>query len=232
MAMRAMKAATLGVLAAATLGGFGAAIATERDASAAFFELGGEAGVQRRTLAGTDYKTDFSWQVHAELAFIPSVLQVGPYFGMQTAVPQLPTANTPKSVTFDTLGVRAKLRIPTGSPFTPYALIGFGWVHGNFPDQTITECAVPGVSATCASVKVVNATANFVEIPVGIGFSIQLADEVAINVEGAWRPTVGYTNDSYEIAIKNAEATGNTNPPPPSRNGYSFTAMGGLALTF
>jgi opacity protein-like surface antigen len=234
MANRVTKALTLGVLAVAAT--FGGAAATETRAQAAFFEIGGDAGVLQRSLADTKYKADFAWQVHAEIAFIPSILMVGPYFGMQTAVPEVKNVDgtSQKSVNFRSLGARAKARIPTGGPFVPYGTIGIGWVHGNFPDQTVQLCTTYAGVQVCDPTprKVPNATANFVEIPVGVGLTIQLAENVAINLEGDWRPTVGYKNDAYEVAAKNAQTTGSLQPPPPGRNGYAFSAMGGLSITF
>lgn len=234
MANRVTKALALGAIATAMA--LGGAAATEQRAEAAFFEIGGDAGVLRRSLAGTQYKTDFAWQAHAEIAFIPSILMVGPYFGMQTATPEVlnKDGTSQKSVNFRSLGVRAKVRLPTGGPFVPYGTIGVGWVHGNFPDQFVQLCTTYAGVQICDPTprQVPNATANFVEIPVGVGLTIQLAKEFALNFEGTWRPTVGYHNDAYETAAKNAETTGSLQPPPPSRNGYAFAATGGFSLTF
>jgi opacity protein-like surface antigen len=222
------------VAVATTLGG---AMATEHEASAAFFEAGGEAGVLQRSLADTRYKPDFAWQVHAEIAFIPSILMVGPYFGMNTGTPEVlnKDGTSQKPVDFRTLGARAKVRLPLGGPVVPYGLIGIGWVHGNFPDQMVQLCstlpAPIGYQCDPTPRQVPNATANFVEIPVGVGLAFQLADEVALTIEGDWRPTVGYKNDVYEVAAKNAQTTGSTQPPPPGRNGWAFSGMAGLAIT-
>ncbi len=225
---RALVAVVVG--ATATLGG---AAASEHHASAAFLEIGGDAGILRRNLADTQYKADFAWQLHAEIAFIPSILMVGPYFGMQTAQPEIPSANTPNTVKFMDAGVRAKVRLPLFGPLVPYGVVGVGLVHGNFPDQTVPLCtSYAGQTACAGSTTVPNATANFVEIPVGLGLAIQLADELALNLEGDWRPTIGYKNDAYETALANAQNTGSTTPPNPSRNGYAFSAMAGLSLTF
>ncbi len=232
MINRRTKAMTLSVIALATtcLG----VTATETKASAAFFEAGGEAGALQRSLADTRYKPDFAWQVHAEIAFIPSILMVGPYFGMQTATPEIPStsASAPKSVDFRWVGARAKVRLPLGGPIVPYGLIGVGWVHGNFPDQVVPLCATVAGQQLCAGQQTLpNATANFVEIPVGVGLAIQLADEIALTFEGDWRPTVGYKNDAYEKALANAQATGSAAPPNPGRNGWAFSGMAGIALT-
>lgn len=230
MINRLTKAMALSVVAVATA--LGGAMATEHEASAAFFEVGGEAGVLQRSLADTRYKPDFAWQVHAEIAFIPSILMVGPYFGMQTAVPEIPNATSPRSVDFRSMGARAKVRLPLGGPIIPYGLIGVGWVHGNFPDQQVPLCTTVSGQQVCAGQTTMpSATANFVEIPVGVGLAFQLADEVALTIEGDWRPTVGYKNDAYEQAIAKAQATGTTQPPPPGRNGWAFSAMAGIALT-
>lgn len=202
-----------------------------RDADAAFLEAGLQAGVAGRSLAGTDYKTGFNFQMHADLAMLPPILMVGAYVnGWPVGGDLTPKAEGDvKPITFRAYGVRAKLRIPIPGPVTPYGLAGIGLVTASFPETTLSVCKdVPGAGPQCVSQKVTDARANFVEFVVGAGMLIQLAGPLHLTIEGAWRPTTGYTNDDYEKALQSQS----TSAPPPSRNGYAWTAHGGLALSF
>jgi hypothetical protein len=201
--------------------------ASERDAKASFIDVGAQAGVMGRSLAGTSYKPSFNFQLHADLALIPPILMLGAYangipFGGKMK-PDSPIAT--ESINFQGGGLRAKLKIPIPGSFTPYALAGVGYVHANFPDQTLQVCA-PGTT-TCASRTVPSATANFVEFVLGAGFMIELAGPLALTVEGAWRPTTGYKNDTYEQQIQQQS----TSAPSPSRNGSAWSIHGGLAIS-
>jgi hypothetical protein len=74
-----------------------------------------------------------------------------------------------------------------------------------------------------------------VEFLLGGGFMFDIAGPLALTAELNWRPTTGYSNDEYEKQIQGqVQSGGQTDPsaPKPSRNGYSWTAMGGLALSF
>jgi hypothetical protein len=56
---------------------------------------------------------------------------------------------------------------------------------------------------------------------------IELAGPLALTVEGAWRPTTGYKNDTYEQQIQQQS----TSAPSPSRNGSAWSIHGGLAIS-
>lgn len=223
-----------------------AVVAVPGVASASIIDVGGQAGVARRNLSDTNYKTGFAWELHGELAMLPPILMVGPYFGMQTLEPD--TAVSFKKITFRTIGAHAKLKIPLPGGIRPYGLVGIGWVHGDFPDLVVDLPTVAGITpdktAVCVSpaspnptksaCNIPSATANFVEFKFGAGLMIQLGDFVALNFEGTWRPTTGYKNDTYENALQGqvGQQSKPTNQlPPPERNGYSFTGMAGLQLT-
>lgn len=225
-----------------------AVVAVPVAASASIIDVGAQAGVVRRNLSDTNYKTGFAWELHGELAMIPPILMVGPYFGMATLEPDS-TLPALKKITFRTIGAHAKLKIPLPGGIRPYGLVGIGWVHGDFPDLVVDLPSVAGVTPdkntvcvspaspnpTKAACNIPSATANFVEFKFGAGLMIQLGDFVALNFEGAWRPTTGYKNDTYENALQGqvGQQSKPTNQlPQPERNGYSFTGMAGLQLTF
>ncbi|GAC1370544.1 MAG: hypothetical protein NVSMB47_19740 [Polyangiales bacterium] len=203
----------------------------ERPARASVVDVGIEAGAQKRELSGTSYKTSFAWQLHAELALIPPILMIGPYATFAHATPDVPTKESPSNVAFRTFGLRAKLKLPIPGDFKPYGVAGLGWVHGEFPDQTLTICD-PQQPTLCASRQFPNATANFVEFVLGGGLLWEIASPLAITAEFNWRPTTGYKNDAYQKQLDGSQASGTaqTNPPDPSRNGVSWTGMLGLAL--
>ena len=204
----------------------------ESAARASFIDAGIEAGVQKRTLSDTSYKPGFAWQLHAELALLPPILMFGPYATFQTAVPDTShTTSDFSSIRFTAIGARAKLKIPIPGDFKPYGVAGIGWVHGDFPDQHVTYCADPSQPGSCITSQLPSASANFVEFILGAGLLYEIASPFAITAEFDWRPTTGYKNDVYQNQINNANnGTASTNPPDPSRNGSSWTAMLGIAL--
>ncbi len=209
-----------------------------RDANAAFIEAGVQAGVMGRELAGVDYKPGFNLQFHADVALLPPILMIGAYVngfppGTGRLKPDAPNAADARGIDFRAIGARAKLRIPIPGPITPYGIAGVGWVHANFPDQTLTVC-VPGAPAgtPCAQRRVPDASADFVEFVLGAGALIEIAGPLHFTIEGAWRPTTGYKNDDYEKAVQSGAASGQANVPSPSRNGYAWSVHGGLALSF
>jgi opacity protein-like surface antigen len=208
-----------------------AVMAATSDASASFIDVGVQAGVAGRSLAGTDYKTAFNLQAHADLALIPPILMVGAYingipFGgaMHPKPADGVTTTNDDTVHFRSFGARAKLKIPIPGIFTPYFIGGVGLVNADFPDITLSRC-LPGVG--CASQTVPNANKWFVEFVLGAGAMIKIAGPLHLTLEGAWRPTTGYKNEDYEKAIQNEDQSA----PSPSRNGYAWTALGGLALS-
>jgi opacity protein-like surface antigen len=207
------------------------ALADEPRAHASFIDAGIEAGVQKRNLADTSYKVGFAWQLHAELALLPPILMFGPYVTFNTGVPDTAhTTSDPSSVRFTAIGARVKLKIPIPGDFKPYGVAGIGWVHGDFPDQTLKYCD-PQIPTACVSTTVPNATANFAEFILGGGLLWEVASPFALTAEFNWRPTTGYKNDTYQNQLNNADSgKTNTNPPEPSRNGSSWTAMLGIAL--
>lgn len=205
-------------------------------AHASFIDAGIEAGVQGRTLADTTYKPGFAWQLHAELALLPPILMFGPYATFNTGTPDIKTTggSTPDTIRFTAIGARAKLKIPIPGDFKPYGVAGIGWVHGDFPDQTLNVCLDPQVPASCSVQKVPSATANFVEFVLGAGLLWEVASPFALTAEFDWRPTTGYKNDVYQNQLNQSQKAGAppASAPEPSRNGSSWTAMLGIALVF
>jgi opacity protein-like surface antigen len=208
-----------------------ASLAGEHRAEASFIDAGIEAGIAKRSLGGTDYKTAFAWQLHAELALIPPILMVGPFVTFSSAKPD--AAGDPAAVPFRTIGLRAKLKIPIPGGFKPYAVAGIGWTHSNFEDVKVCGTfTYNGVTANqCQNFP--NANANFVEMVLGAGFMIDIAGPLAFTAEFNWRPATGYKNDEYQKAADQAANGGAapTSRPDPSRNGVVYTVMGGLALS-
>ena len=204
----------------------------EHRAQASFIDAGIEAGIAKRSLAGTDYKTGFAWQLHAELALIPPILMVGPFVTFASSKPDI--SGDPSSVPFRTIGLRAKLKIPIPGGFKPYGVAGIGWSHADFADvQVCGNINISGVAASgCRAFP--NANANFVEMILGAGFMIDIAGPLAFTAEFNWRPATGYKNDEYQKAVDAAQANNGAAPssrPDPSRNGVVYTVMGGLALS-
>jgi opacity protein-like surface antigen len=213
---------------------FSAAIAMlggEHRAEASFIDAGIEAGVAKRSLAGTDYKAGFAWQLHAELALLPPILMVGPFVTFANAK----TDNADGSVPFRTIGLRAKLKIPIPGGFKPYGVAGIGWTHADFADVKVCgNFTVSGVGTANTCQNFPNANANFVEMILGAGFMIDIAGPLAFTAEFNWRPATGYKNDEYQKTVDAAQANNGSAPtsrPDPSRNGVVYTVMGGLALS-
>lgn len=199
------------------------------DASAAFLEAGVQAGYAGRSLAGTDYKPGFNTQIHADLALIPPILMLGAYVNGWPIGGDFEPKDAKgdvKKITFRSYGLRGKLRIPVPGPVTPYGIAGIGLVTASFPETTLTVCD-PYTGMACAQQKVADARSNFVEFVLGVGLMIQIAGPLNLTLEGAWRPSTGYTNDDYQKAL----AAQNQSAPAPSRTGYAWTALGGLALS-
>lgn len=203
------------------------------DANAAFLEAGVQAGYASRSLAGTDYKPGFNTQIHVDLAMLPPILMIGAYAngfpigGDLTAKDAAPGA---KAINFTTFGARAKLRIPIPGPVTPYGIAGIGWVRASFPETTLTVCD-PYTGLACASKQMPDARSNFVEFVLGVGLMIKIAGPLQLTIEGAWRPSTGYTNDDYQKALAGNDPNKPTTPQP-ARTGYALTGLGGLALSF
>jgi len=219
-----------------TLLGFGlvasATLLATRDASASFIDVGVQAGVAGRTLANVSYKPAFNLQLHADLALIPPILMVGAY------VNGFPVGGTmyPKDgegvitsgadpITFRSGGLRAKLKLPIPGGFKPYGILGIGAVNANFPDYTLQKCGTVAGQTGCIEQKVTNANNWFMEVVVGGGAMIQLGGPVWLTLEGSWRPSTGYKNEQYDQALETQQQ------PAPSRTGYAWTALGGLALS-
>jgi opacity protein-like surface antigen len=223
------NATKLGVLAAATT-----ALCTisARDAHASFIDVGVQAGVEGRHLADVAYKPGFNLQLHADLALIPPILMVGGYLnGVPVGgklVPDQANNESKNSINFQGGGLRAKLKIPLPGPVTPYGIAGIGLVHGDFPEQNVQVCRSINGSSVCASQKVTAATALFAEFVLGAGVMIEIGGPLYLTLEGSWRPSTGYKNDTYEQQIQSQSTTA----PSPSRNGYAWTAHGGLAFSF
>jgi opacity protein-like surface antigen len=233
--MRMSKFAIVGVVAAAmTIAGV---VSTERDADAALVDVGLEGGLQKRNLGDTDYNWAAVIQAHADIALLPPFLMMGVYGGIQPTTSPI-NENIPlSSVHFYTIGARAKFTIPIPGPTDAYLIGGVGYVHGDFPDQTIIPCATVAGMRVCdpaAAQTVPNASANFVEFVLGAGLSLEIVDPVKLTLEVNYRPTVGYKNDVYEQQISKAEATMMTPtlPPPPGSNGHSIVALAGIQLAF
>jgi opacity protein-like surface antigen len=192
-------------------------------ARASMADLGIEGGIVKRSLSDTSYKTGFTWQLNAELGLLP-FLMVGPYVNFAKLTPEVAGGDV-SSISFRTIGLRAKLKIPVPGPFTPYGVAGLGWAHADFPDQTLTVCD-PQTGLVCASKIVPSATANFAEFMLGGGAMLQLAGPLAVTAEFTWRPSTGYKNDTYEQQIQSQQ----TSAPDPSRNGAAWVGLLGLAL--
>jgi len=186
----------------------------------AFIDLTASGGIVKRSLADTDYKTSFTWQLNGDLTFFP-MLMLGPYIAFATSTPDLAGAS---SISFRTIGARLKLKIPLPGSVQPYGVAGVGWAHGDFPDQQLQIC----LNGSCASRKVPSATANFAEFLIGGGLMWTPAAPLALTAEFNWRPTTGYTNDTYENQVR----TGQTSAPEPSRNGVAWVGLLGIGLTF
>jgi opacity protein-like surface antigen len=201
-----------------------AALFASSRSEASMFDLGVQGGVMKRSLSDIDYQTSFAWQLHAEMTFFP-LLMFGPYATFTSASAELASGDTPSKISFRTLGLRAKLKIPIES-IAPYGVVGAGWAHGDFPDQTVTLCDPP--LPACISRTLPAATANFAEFIVGGGLQWTFAGPLAISAEFNWRPTAGYTNDVYERQLQNRQASA----PDPGRNGVAWTGLLGLELTF
>jgi hypothetical protein len=108
---------------------------------------------------------------------------------------------------------------------TPYGIAGVGLVTASFPNTTLKVCDPSG--SACVSKDMPDARSNFVEFVLGAGLMIQLAGPLNLTFEGAWRPTTGYTNDEYQKGL----AGQTQSAPEPSRTGYAWTALAGLALS-
>ena len=211
-----MKMTSLGaslILATATL-----LVAKRADASAIDLTVSG--GFIKRSLADTSYKTGFTWQLNGDLTFFP-MLMMGPYIAFASSTPDIDGAS---SISFRTIGARLKLKIPIPGPIQPFGVAGAGWAHGDFPDQRVQVC----VNNSCISKTVPSATANFAEFLLGGGLIWTPAAPLAFTAEFNWRPTTGYTNDSYEKQIQ----SGQTSAPDPSRNGVAWVGLLGVGLSF
>jgi opacity protein-like surface antigen len=204
--------------ASAILAAAGLLVASRADASA--IDLAVSGGFVKRSLAETSYNTGFTWQLNADLTFFP-MLMMGPYATFASSTPDLDGAN---SISFRTIGARVKLKLPIPGPIQPFGVAGAGWAHGDFPDQKLQVC----VNGTCVSKIVPSATANFAEFLVGGGLIWTPAAPLAFTAEFNWRPTTGYTNDTYEKQIQ----TGQASAPDPSRNGVAWIGLLGIGLSF
>jgi hypothetical protein len=182
-----------------------------------------QGGVLKRSLSDIDYNTSFAWQLHGELSFFP-LLMMGPYATFTSATPEISSTPNPSSISFRTIGLRIKLKIPVGDSFFPYGVAGVGWAHANFPDQVLTVC--PQAPA-CIQTTVPSATANFAEFLVGGGAMWQFAAPFALTAELNWRPTTGYKNDVYERQVQSKQTTA----PDPGRNGVAWVGFLGLAFS-
>jgi opacity protein-like surface antigen len=216
MKRRTNKKSCLGV--SLVLAAASALVASRADASA--IDVTASAGFVKRSLASTDYKTGFTWQLNGDLTFFP-MLMLGPYIAFSSTTPDIEGAS---SIAFRTIGARVKLKLPLPGPVQPFGVAGAGWAHGDFPDQTLQVC----VNGQCATRTVPSATANFAEFLLGGGLIWTPAEPLAFTAEFNWRPTTGYTNDTYENQVQ----SGQTSAPEPSRNGVAWVGLLGVGLSF
>jgi len=192
-------------------------VASRADASA--IDVTASGGFVKRSLASVDYNLGFTWQLNGDITFFP-MLMMGPYISFASTTPDFDGAS---SIAFRTIGARVKLKIPLPGPVQPYGVAGAGWAHGDFPDQTIRVC----VNGPCTTRVVPSATANFAEFLVGGGLIWTAAGPLCFTAEFNWRPTTGYTNDTYENQIQ----TGQAAAPEPSRNGVAWVGLLGVGLS-
>lgn len=204
-------------------------------ARAGVVDLSLEAGLEKRSLSITEYNPGMFIQANIEFGIIPGLLYLGPYASYAQLQPQLSTENgadIPTAPKFYGGGLRARLVVPVPDvPIKPYGFVGGGVVHSDVPDQTVNLCTpnVAGLQA-CQPETLPAATANFVELTFGVGARLDFSDTVRVIVEGAWKPTFGYQNDSWENAAHSTQ-TGNLSLGTPGRNGYALSASAGLMIS-
>jgi hypothetical protein len=218
----------LGLAAVAAVG----ASLAPRDAKASFLDVGAQAGVASRSLAGTEYKPGLNTQIHADVAMLPPILMVGAYANGWPVGGELSAKDAAagaKPITFSAFGARAKLKIPIPGPITPYGIAGIGWVTASFPETTLKVCD-PLAGAVCAEKKMPDARSNFVEFVLGAGLMIKLAGPIQLTLEGAWRPSTGYTNDDYQKALAGNDPNAPSTPKP-ARTGFALSGLAGLAIS-
>src|SRR5262245_21262919 len=98
-------------------------------AEASAIDVIASGGFVKRSLAATDYKTGFIWQLNGDIVFFP-MLMMGPYIAFASTTPDIEGAS---SISFRTIGARVKLKLPIPGPLQPYGVAGAGWAHGDFP---------------------------------------------------------------------------------------------------
>jgi opacity protein-like surface antigen len=211
-----MKSTTTVRLGASLILAASVLVASRADAALVDATVAG--GVVKRSLAYADYNTSFTWQLNGELTLL-EILGIGPYLTFASSTPDI---NGASSVAFRTLGARVKLKLPLGK-VAPYGVVGAGWAHGDFPDQTLQICA----NGSCATRTVPSATANFAEFLLGGGLMWTPIAPLAVIAEFNWRPTTGYTNDTYENMVQ----SGQTSAPAPSRNGVAWVGLLGFGIS-
>src|SRR4051812_39913155 len=108
-------------------------------AEASIFDFGVQGGVLKRSLSDIDYPSSFAWQLHGEMTFFPFFM-AGPYATFTSSSADIATGETPSKISFRTLGMRVKLKIPVTDSFAPYGVAGAGWAHADFPDQILKLC--------------------------------------------------------------------------------------------
>jgi hypothetical protein len=204
-------------------------------ARAGIVDLSLEAGLEKRSLSITEYSPGLFVQANVEFGIIPGLLYLGPYASYAQLQPQLATQNgadIPNAPKFYGGGLRARLVIPLPDiPIKPYGFVGGGVVHSDVPDQTVNLCTptVLGQQA-CQPETLPAATANFAELTFGVGARLDFSDTVRVILEGAWKPTFGYQNDSWENAAHGTQS-GNLSLGTPGRNGYALSASAGLMIS-
>ena len=196
-----------------------ASLLVARRADASAIDLTASGGIVKRSLADISYNTSFTWQLNGDLTFFPA-LMMGPYIAFASSTPDLEGAN---SILFRTIGARVKLKLPIPGPLQPFGVAGVGWAHGDFPDQRLRVC----VNDTCVTRTVPSATADFAEFLLGGGLIWTPVAPLAFTAEFNWRPTTGYTNDTYESLVQ----SGQTTAPAPSRNGVAWVGLLGIGLS-
>src|SRR6185295_15984196 len=114
-----------GLCVALLLGGIG--VFWPAPAHASIIDFGVQAGVLKRSLSDTEYKSSFAWQLHGEMSFLPPILMAGPYVTFTSAAAEVGDSETPSKIDFRTLGFRIKLKIPVTDSVAPFGIAGVGW---------------------------------------------------------------------------------------------------------
>jgi len=157
-----------------------AIVASPRSACA-LFDAGAQAGFVARSASAPG----LGFGLHGDVDLLPLV-KVGPYllhYELSASHGEVFAVDAPDlaaNAKFNAIGLRARLRLPLTARLRSHLLFGLG--------HTFAQYAAP-----------LHRSGRFWECPIGLGISYEVADNLELSLDGAYRPGFAFSGGAFEV---------------------------------